>query len=67
MSAQVYSILGQSESRKKAFLEWKSIDLSSKLYFTCGGTVNYYKGIHDTIPTLPVGIRSTLAIFTTNQ
>ena len=67
MSAQVYSVLGQSESRKKAFLEWKSTDLSSKLSFTCGGTVNYYKSVHDTIPTLPVGIRSTLAIFTTNQ
>ena len=43
MSAQVYCVHGQTEWRKKAFLEWTSIDLSSKLSFTCGGNFNYYK------------------------
>ena len=28
MSTQVYSVLDQTEGRRKAFLEWKSIDLS---------------------------------------
>ena len=31
MTAQVYSVHGQTEGRRKAFLEWKSIDLSYKL------------------------------------
>ena len=52
MSAQVYSAPGQTEGRRKAFLEWTSIDLSSKLSFTCGGKVNYYKSVHHHIPTL---------------
>ena len=45
MSAQVYSASNQTEGRRRAFLEWTSIDLSSKLSFTCGGNVNYYKGL----------------------
>ena len=32
MSDQVYSVPGQTEGRKKTFLEWKSIDLSHELY-----------------------------------
>ena len=28
MNAQVYSVPGQTEGRRKSFLEWKSIDLS---------------------------------------
>ena len=67
MSAQVYSVPGQTEGRRKAFLEWKSIDLSYELSLTCGGNVNYYKSVHHPIPTLPVGIGNTLAIFKTNQ
>ena len=43
------------EVRGKAFLKWKSIDLSSKLSLTYGGNVNYYKGVHYPIPILPVG------------
>ena len=31
MSAQVHSVPGQTEGRSKAFLEWKSIDLSHEL------------------------------------
>ena len=34
MSVEVYSIPGQTgEGRRKAFLEWKSMDLSYKLSF----------------------------------
>ena len=51
MSAQVYSVPSQTEGRRKALLEWKSIDLSSKLYLTCGGNVNYYKSVRHPIPT----------------
>ena len=39
MSAQVYSVTGQTEGRKKAFLEW------------VGGNVNYYKSVYHPIPT----------------
>ena len=39
MIAQVYSVPRQTEGRKKAFPEWSSVDLSSKLSLTCGGNV----------------------------
>ena len=67
MSAQIYSVHGQTEGRRKTFLEWLSIDLSSKLSLTFWGSVNYYKSVHHPIPTLPVGIGNTLAVFKTNQ
>ena len=51
MGAQVYSSPGQTEGRGKVSLEWKSIDLSCKLSFTCGGNVNYYKNVYHPIPT----------------
>ena len=51
MSAQVVSVPGQTEGRRKAFLERKSIDLSSKLSLRCGGNINYYKSAHHHIPT----------------
>ena len=51
MSAQVYSVPSQTEGRRKALLEWKSIDLSSKLSLTCGRNVNYYKSVRHPIPT----------------
>ena len=50
MSAQVYSVPGQTEGRSKAFLEWKGIDLSRELSLTCGVNVNY-KIVHQPIPT----------------
>ena len=53
MSAQVHSVPGQSEGRRKAFLEWTSIDLSSELALTCGYNVNYYKSVDHPILTLP--------------
>ena len=51
MSAQVYSVPGQAERRRKAFLEWKSIELSYELSLTCGVNVNYYKSVHHLFPT----------------
>ena len=51
MSAQAYSVPGQTEGRRKAFLEWKSINVSYKLSPTCGGNVNYYKSAHHPTPT----------------
>ena len=51
MSVQVYYIPGQTERRRKALLEWKSIDLSYELSLTCGGNVKYYKSVHHPIPT----------------
>ena len=51
MSAQVYSVPGQTEGTSKAFLGWKSIDLSHELSLTCGGNANYYKSVHQPIPT----------------
>ena len=67
MSARVHSIPGQTEGRRKAFLEWTSINLSSKLSLTCGGNVNYYKSAHHPIPTMPDGIGNTQPVFKTNQ
>ena len=65
MNSQVYPVPGQNEGRRKAFLEWKSIDLSSKLSPSCGGNVNYYKSV--IILLLIGGIGNILAIFKTNQ
>ena len=67
MNAQVYSVPGQTGVKRKAFLEWIIIDLSSKLPLTCGDNVNHYRGFHHPIPILPVVIGNTLAIFQTNQ
>ena len=64
MSAQGYSVSGQSTM---VFLELTRIDLSSKLSLTCEGNVNYYKSIHHPIPTQPMGIGNTLAIFKRNH
>ena len=65
MISQVYSVLGQTEERRKVFLEWIVIDLSSKLSLTCGGNANYLKLF--IILFLLVGIGTILAIFKTNQ
>ena len=51
MSARVYSVPGQTKGRRKAFFEWKSIDLPYELSLTPGGNVNYYKSVHHPIPT----------------
>ena len=65
MNSQVYSVPGQTEGRKKAFLNWKSIDLSSKLSLTCEGNINYYKSFYHPLPTHEKG--NILAIFKTNH
>ena len=49
MSAQVYPVPGQTDGRRKVFLEWKNIDLSYKLSLTCVGNVDYYKSVHNPI------------------
>ena len=49
MIAQVYFVPGQTEGRRKAFLQWKS--LSYELSLTCGGNFNYYISVHHPIPT----------------
>ena len=51
MSAQVFSVPGQTDGRRKAFLEWKSLDLSYELSLTCRDNVNYYKSVPHPIPT----------------
>ena len=43
---------GQTKGRRKAFLEWADIDLSSKLSLACRGNVNYYKSVLHPILTL---------------
>ena len=67
MSAQVYSVPGQTERRRKTFLECTSIDLFFKLSLTCGGNASCYKGVNHPIPTLPMGIGNTLAILKTSH
>ena len=51
MSAQVDSVPDQSEGRRKAFLEWKTIVLPHKRSLTCVGNVNYNKSVNHAIPT----------------
>ena len=46
-----FYFFSQTKCRSKAFLEWKSIDLSHELWLTCWGNVNYYKSVHQPIPT----------------
>ena len=65
MNAQVYSVLVQTEEKRKTLLEWKSMDLSYELSLTCGGNVNYYKTIHHPISTVRIG--NILEIFKINQ
>ena len=67
MSVQVYSVSDQNEGRRKVFLEWTGIDLSSKLSHTCRGSVNYHKTVLDPITNLPVKIGNNLATLKTNQ
>ena len=62
MSAQEYSVSGHTDGRRKAFLEWTNIDLSSKLSLICGSNVNYYKSVHQPIPTLLVGKGNILSL-----
>ena len=67
MSAQVYSVPGQTEVRSKDFLEWKSIDLSHEISLTCGG--NFMLTIKKVFFNLFLLVRigNILAIFKLNQ
>ena len=65
MSAQVYSVPDQIEGRTKAFLEWKSIDLSYNLSLTCGVILTIIN-VFITLFLL-VGLQNILAIFKVNQ
>ena len=67
MSAQECYVTGQTEGRREAFLQLASLDHPLNFLLHKGGNVNYYKSLHHSISTLPVGIGSTLAIFKTNQ
>ena len=55
----IYSVPGQTEGRRKAFLEWTSIDLYSKLSPTCGGNL--------TITKVFVILFLLIILFKTNQ
>ena len=49
MRAEVCSVLDQTERRRKVFLEWTSIDLSTKHRFIWDNG-NYYKIVYHLIP-----------------
>ena len=49
MSAQVYSVPDKTDGRRKAFLEWQSIDLSYELSLTYGNRISV--AVHHPIPT----------------
>ena len=51
MSAEVYSVPGQTEGRKETFFEWERIDLSYELSLTYGVNIEYYKSVHHPLPT----------------
>ena len=51
MSAQVYSVPGQTDEKREGLFEWKSIYISYELSLTCGVNVTYYKSVHHPIPT----------------
>ena len=61
--------LAKLEGEGKFFLEGASIDLSSfiQLSFTYRDNVNFYKSVRHPLPTLPVGIGNTLAVFKANH
>ena len=49
MSVQVYSVPSKTKGRRKALLEWKSIELPNELSLTCGDNAKYYKSVHHPI------------------
>ena len=51
MSAEVYSVPGQTEGKKKTFFEWERIDLSYELSLAYGVNIEYYKSVHHPLPT----------------
>ena len=67
VSSKLFFQMSVKLSEREGLFEVYKLDLSSKLSFTYGGNVNYYKSVHHPIPTLLVGTGSTLAIFKTSQ
>ena len=67
MSTQVYSVPGQTEETREAFMEWIGIYSSSRLSLIYRSNVNYYESADHHIHNLPVRIGNTLAIFKINQ
>ena len=69
ISDQVYSVPGQTEGRRKAFLEWKSTVLSNKMNFLLHLgvmlTIIYIKVFINLF--LLVGTEKILVIFKINQ
>ena len=66
MSAQVYSVPGHTEGRKKPFLEWKSTDVSYEIYLTsCGIMLTIIKVF--LILFLLVRIGNIMEVFKINQ
>ena len=65
MSAQVYSVPGQTEGKRKIFFEWKSIDLSYELSFHVGLMLTIIKVF--IILFLLVSTGNILVIFKINQ
>ena len=62
MIAQVYSLLGQTESKKNLFSgggKHKSL--------TCAGDVDQCKNVHHPLSTVPVAIVNNLEVFKTNH
>ena len=49
MSVQVYSVPSKTKGRRKALLEWKSIELPNELSLTCGDNAKYYESVHHPI------------------
>ena len=47
----MYSVPGQTEGRRKAFFEWKSINITFEPSLICGVNVNYYKSVHHPVST----------------
>ena len=66
MSAQECSVPGQTEWRRKAFLEWKSIQTYPMNYLlpTCGDNINCCKSVHHPIP---ISVKIYVEIFKINQ
>ena len=62
MSAQVCSVPGQTERRRKAFLGWANIYLTLKTISCMWVNFNFCKSVYHAIPTLPLGIGNTLGV-----
>ena len=67
MSAQVYSLLGQTERGRKAFRRGKAYIYPLNYLLHMRVMLTTAKSIHRPLSTLPVGIGNTQVVFKTNQ